>query len=222
VSALFISEKDLLKAFNISACELYRWKQEGIIPDAWFIKMATEKGQEIFFPKDKIIRRIKTIKKLQKHYSLQDLANILLPGMSEKIFSLEELNIIEEVSPEISQLFVRFTGKNNFTFVEVVVMAALTGLNGQVAGLAGQLEDLVQALVNSISRMKSTRYVLVLFEVEARYFAAICAEMAGIFPDSRINIIQKVRLSSISNLLKIKYNRTFNFGIDTEIEDTFA
>ena len=46
VDTKLISKKDLLQRYGISYGALYRWKRKGLIPEDWFIKTATETGQE--------------------------------------------------------------------------------------------------------------------------------------------------------------------------------
>lgn len=219
MSVLFISKKELLKECKISNGQLLRWKQEGIIPDEWFIKRPTMLGQQLFFPKAKIIKRIKTIKKLKKQYSLDELSKILMPGMSEKIFTMDEVKIVEEIDAEIMRIFAVELGKSKFTFIDLIIMTALSGVKDIVEN---QAVDIIKGLKDHIHKMRSGRYILVIMEMQEKYYAAICAELAGIFPDTRFNIVRRIKLSSISNLLKIKYNRSFNFGIDVETEDAFA
>lgn len=88
-----ISKKELLETTNISYGQLYRWKRKKLIPENWFIKKATFTGQETFFPKNKVLDRIEKIKNFKGDVSLDKLANIFSPNLSE-IF-LEENYIME-------------------------------------------------------------------------------------------------------------------------------
>lgn len=69
-----ISKKELLEFMEISYGQLYRWKRKKLIPENWFIKKSVSTGQETFFPRDKIIERIKIILELKEDVSLDDLA----------------------------------------------------------------------------------------------------------------------------------------------------
>ena len=53
-----ISKKDLLQETGISYGQLYRWKRERLIPDAWFEKRSSYTGQETFFPRTLILERV--------------------------------------------------------------------------------------------------------------------------------------------------------------------
>ncbi|WP_297427001.1 DUF4004 family protein [Clostridium sp.] len=70
-----ISKKELLEELQISYGQLYRWKRKKLIPEEWFIKKSVSTGQETYFPRDKIIIRIKKILELKDDISLDDLAD---------------------------------------------------------------------------------------------------------------------------------------------------
>lgn len=69
-----ISKKELLEVMDISYGQLYRWKRKNLIPEEWFIKKSVSTGQETFFPREKIIERIKIILELKDDVSLDELA----------------------------------------------------------------------------------------------------------------------------------------------------
>lgn len=72
-----ISKKELLVECGITYGQLYRWKRKKLIPDEWFIRKSTYTGQESFFPREKILKRISDIQKYKNTYSLDELAEIL-------------------------------------------------------------------------------------------------------------------------------------------------
>ncbi|MCJ0911385.1 YhbD family protein [Mammaliicoccus sciuri] len=72
-----ISKKELLVECGITYGQLYRWKRKKLIPDDWFIRKSTYTGQESFFPREKILKRINDIQKYKNTYSLDELAEIL-------------------------------------------------------------------------------------------------------------------------------------------------
>ena len=69
-----ISKKELLETYEISYGALYRWKRMGLIPEEWFIKKATVTGQETFFPRKLICKRMELIQKQKDDVSLDELA----------------------------------------------------------------------------------------------------------------------------------------------------
>jgi len=72
-----ISKKDVLEEMGISYGQLYRWKRKGLIPEGWFVRRSTFTGQETFFPRDKIIERIRQIKEMKEQHPLDDLAEVI-------------------------------------------------------------------------------------------------------------------------------------------------
>lgn len=86
-----ISKKDLLKEMNISYGQLYRWKREELIPEAWFMKLSVSSGQETFFERKLIIPRIKKILDLKDKYSLEELRDILNGTSNLNLYNLNTL-----------------------------------------------------------------------------------------------------------------------------------
>jgi len=86
-----ITKKELLDLSGISYGSLYRWKRKNLIPDEWFIHRATFTGQETFFPKSKILERIKKIIELKEEMSLDDIAETLDPSHRDVSFTVEEI-----------------------------------------------------------------------------------------------------------------------------------
>lgn len=217
---MLISKKELLNQTQISYGQLYRWKREGLIPEEWFIKQPSFTGQETFFPKSKILNRIKAIQELKDKYSLEELAKILSPEISERNFTGDDLNIIEEIQKGLIPAFIKGFDKNNFTYIEVLVMIALSEYKKNSDISIQQIIEIVEGIKSYLYNIKSTGYIFVLFDESKNYYATIYGEQAQVFIDSRLNIVSKIRLDDLSNLLKIKYRKSFNFKFDDETEDT--
>lgn len=110
-----ISKKELLDLMSISYGQLYRWKRKELIPEDWFIKKSSFTGQETFFPRDKVIDRIKKIKDMKDDASLDDLASLFSNKaaeiklnyenlLSQNIVTNETLTICKELLPKIHEL----------------------------------------------------------------------------------------------------------------------
>lgn len=91
MSEELITKKELLDMFGISYGALYRWKRKNLIPDQWFIHKATITGQETFFPKSRVIERVETIIRLKDVMSLDEIAEMFMPGKSEAILEHQEI-----------------------------------------------------------------------------------------------------------------------------------
>ena len=86
-----ISKKELLQLTNISYGQLYRWKRENLIPESWFIKKSSFTGQETFFQRDKILKRVNEILNLKDRYSLEELADMISPELAKRVYYSAEL-----------------------------------------------------------------------------------------------------------------------------------
>lgn len=110
-----ISKKDLLDLTGISYGQLYRWKRKNLIPEDWFVRKSTFTGQETFFPKEKILDRIEKIQTMKENLSLDDLANMFSPNVTE--ISLTKEGIIQRGIA--SESVVRFFIEQNQEIAEL-------------------------------------------------------------------------------------------------------
>ena len=118
-----ISKKELLNITGISYGQLYRWKRKKLIPEDWFIKKSSYTGQETFFPKKDILSRINKIKDFKEDSSLDELANIFSPQVSEISLSKEELieqNIVSQTTLNI--YFNLHNVDKRFSFEEILFL----------------------------------------------------------------------------------------------------
>ena len=90
----WISKKDLLKETGISYGQLYRWKRENLIPDAWFEKRSSFTGQETLFPRTLILERVHFILTHKDEYSLTELKNLLSPESDSRSYSLDAIKTL--------------------------------------------------------------------------------------------------------------------------------
>ncbi|MEI6518691.1 MAG: DUF4004 family protein [bacterium] len=89
-----ITKKELLAITGISYGQLYRWKRKGLIPSDWFIHRSSFTGQETLFPRGQILARIAQITNMKSDVSLDDLADILSPDLSDMTISgIEAVNV---------------------------------------------------------------------------------------------------------------------------------
>lgn len=215
---MLISKKDLLKQTGISYGQLYRWKRERLIPEEWFVKQPSFTGQETFFPKTKILNRIKAIQELKDKYSLEEIAKILSPEVAERNFTTDDLKIIEEIDNKLIPAFVKGFGKDTFSYIEVLIMVALSSLERELSVELAQMISLVEGIKGYCEKIKSTGYILVLFDRLSDYYATLYGEQAEVFFDSRFNVVKEIRLDDLSNQIKMKYRKSFGFKLEDENE----
>jgi DNA-binding transcriptional MerR regulator len=217
---MLITKKELLNETGISYGQLYRWKREGLIPEEWFVKQPSFTGQETVFPRKQILNRIKAIQELKDKYSLEELAKILSPEVAERYFTVEDLKTIEEIIDNLIPAYVQGFQKSSFSFIEVLIMIALSEFKKNSDISRGQIIEIVEGLRDYLPKMKSTGYILILFDRQKDYYATIYEEQAQVYIDSRLSIVKEIHLNELSNLLKLKYRNSFNFKFDDEADTT--
>lgn len=121
-----ISKKELLKITDISYGQLYRWKRKELIPEKWFIKKSSFTGQETFFPKKEILERIEKIKSFKDDISLDELANIFSPKLSNVLLKEADISKLNIASESIIDLY-KNTHKDisMFQFNDVLFMSIM-------------------------------------------------------------------------------------------------
>lgn len=208
---MLISKKDLLAITGISYGQLYRWKRERLIPEEWFIKQSSYTGQETFFPREQILSRIRSIQELKDKYSLEELARILSPEVADKNFRRDDLNEIDEIDPELTEDFVRVFGKEEFTYLEIILMVMISEpvREGVLPGeYAAQLAD---NLRYTLGRLKTTGAVLCIFKYQDNYLGIFYPDQAQVMLDARLEEVKQVRMDEVSNRIKLKYKNRFQF-----------
>lgn len=125
-----ITKKDLLKMTGISYGQLYRWKRKNLIPETWFIRKATYTGQETFFPKEKILKRVSQITALKDTLSLDELADRFSPRSVKKIrLSKQEVLECNIVSKTVLNYYLKAEGDSEtFRFVQLLSLFLLEKL----------------------------------------------------------------------------------------------
>jgi len=124
-----ISKKELLELTGISYGQLYRWKRKNLIPEDWFIRKSTYTGQETFFPKEKILDRIRKIKDMKGDISLDELANMLSPDLTDMMLASENLIDKKIVSKNTMDFYVEEEGQaRELGFEAILYLYALNNL----------------------------------------------------------------------------------------------
>lgn len=144
-----ISKKELLVECGITYGQLYRWKRKKLIPDEWFIRKSTYTGQESFFPREKILKRISDIQKYKNTYSLDELAEILNKDKTPK--DEEKINN-ESLIQKWSDYFKQEIGEdllNSYPEDEAVYAGVILNdvMNQNILSLS-ELKELREFLIN--------------------------------------------------------------------------
>ena len=211
-----ISKKDLLKTTGISYGQLYRWKREGLIPEEWFVKRSSPTGQETYFPQEKILKRIHAIQQLKDSYSLEELARILTPEVSNRLFCEEDLEHFDELDIDVAADFMDAMSKDSFVFLEVLVMIALSQAMVDSAITEEERTHAVSFLSKRMSELHSADYVLELLQAQGHLYVLLKKEGSEVYLDDGLVAIRSIHLNELSNAIKLKYKETFQFTFDDE------
>ena len=211
-----ISKKDLLKTTGISSGQLYRWNREGLIPEEWFVKRSSPTGQETYFPQEKILKRIHAIQQLKDSYSLEELARILTPEVSNRLFCEEDLEHFDELDIDVAADFMDAMSKDSFVFLEVLVMIALSQAMVDSAITEEERTHAVSFLSKRMSELHSADYVLELLQAQGHLYVLLKKEGSEVYLDDGLVAIRFIHLNELSNAIKLKYKETFQFTFDEE------
>lgn len=129
MSEELISKKELLELTGISYGQLYRWKRKDLIPEEWFVRKSTFTGQETFFPKEKILERIDKIQMMKENLSLDELADMFSPNISELNLTMDDLLKRNIVSEQVLKMYVENeNGGIQFDFARMLEVYVLEKL----------------------------------------------------------------------------------------------
>lgn len=200
-----ISKKELLDLMSISYGQLYRWKRKELIPEDWFIKKASFTGQETFFPRDKVIDRIKKIKDMKDDASLDDLANLFSNKLTEIKLSYENLlnqNIVtngtltvcKELLPKIHEL----------SFEEVLYMYICDRflLSGNIS--LDESKTLFNTLIKNYSNFKGEDFDVIFIRKIGVGFCILCSTKNKFYIEDSAKVIMNLNIGKCVEELKLK------------------
>jgi hypothetical protein len=121
-----ISKKELLELTGISYGQLYRWKRKNLVPEEWFIRKSAFTGQETFFPKQQMLARIDKIVNMKDDLSLDELADVFSPVLTELSIHKNELvkrNIVSINASEYADKHI--SGSDIYTFEQTLYLFML-------------------------------------------------------------------------------------------------
>jgi len=158
-----ISKKELLDFAGISYGQLYRWKRKDLIPEEWFIRKSTFTGQETFFPKEKILERINKIQTMKDNLSLDELADMFSPNISDLKLEKDDLIKRNIVSLPVLDIYLEMDKVGYpFTFSRIIEVYVLEKLlqSGEINLDEGKM--LLQILKNNAKLIKQKKCELVI------------------------------------------------------------
>ena len=200
-----ISKKELLEICGISYGQLYRWKRKDLIPEEWFIKKSTFTGQETFFPKTRIIERIEKIKNMKGDLSLDDLANMLSPNLTELVLERNDLKEREIVSDVTLDFYIALHGNSEkFIFEEILFLYVLDKMfkSGKIGFEEGKI--VLKLLKDQYSKFKGKNCELIFFRKLGISSCCLVTQIGDIYFEDHVKLIETLKISELIEELKIK------------------
>ncbi len=200
-----ISKKELLKITEISYGQLYRWKRKKLIPEEWFIKKSTYTGQETFFPKYKVIERIEKIKNMKGDISLDSLADMLSPDLTEKTATekvLIDRNIVSEATLEFSKK--EYGEKEEYNFEQIISLYLLDKMfkSGKIGHSEGKI--VFQLFSDKYQKFKGKNCELIFFRKMGVSSCCMVPDSRELYFEEANKIMEIMNISELIEELKIK------------------
>ncbi|MFT8318167.1 MAG: YhbD family protein [Sporolactobacillus sp.] len=206
---VLITKKELLEETGISYGQLYRWKRKNLIPDEWFIRKSTFTGQETFFPKEKILKRVQNIAQLKDSMSLDQLAERFSAQSVNKLkVSVKKLLERNIVSEQTYALFAKLEGeKEILTFAEVLTVAILDGLLKSGHLSLGEAADLLSLMKANSKEFYQKNCCLYFIRKMGVSVFMIAGDQAPIYFDEEVRIIDRIAIPEKMESLAAKMNQ---------------
>ncbi|MBO1625667.1 YhbD family protein [Bacillus arachidis] len=205
MSTDLISKKDLLELTGISYGQLYRWKRKNLIPEDWFIRKSTFTGQETFFPKEKILERIDKIQTMKEDLSLDELANMFSPSVSEISFMKEDIIRKGIASEPVVQFFIEQMNKQaEFQFIDILYVFILEELlqSGEISLEEGKM--ILQVLHEHYEIMKQKNSELVVARKLGISTCFLVSNVDDLFFEKGTKVVVRLTIMQYTEALKSK------------------
>jgi len=205
LSTDLISKKDLLELTGISYGQLYRWKRKNLIPEDWFIRKSTFTGQETFFPKEKILERIDKIQTMKEDLSLDELANMFSPSVSEISFMKEDIIRKGIASEPVVQFFIEQMNKQaEFQFVDILYVFILEELlqSGEISLEEGKM--ILQVFHEHYEIMKQKNSELVVARKLGISTCFLVSNVDDLFFEKGTKVVVRLTIMQYTETLKSK------------------
>jgi hypothetical protein len=200
-----ISKKELLDLTGISYGQLYRWKRKKLIPEEWFIKKSSFTGQETFFPKDKVLDRINKITNMKDDLSLDEIANVFTPSLTEVFLSGEELKKRGLITDMTLNIYVNLNGDEKiFSFEKILYMYILEKFikSGEVSLEEGK--NILSEIKENYINVKDRNFDVLLIR---KFGVAICLLISypnEIIMENSAKLVHRVNILKCIEELKLK------------------
>lgn len=172
------------------------------------MKQSAFTGQETFFPREKMLKRVEAIQALKDDLSLEEIAKLLSPELSDRLFQNEDLTAIDELDKSVVESFNKQLGKNTFTYFEVLLMQAFSIFKNESEELPeSELNSMILSVKDWFRHISGTSYTLVFLEKGGCMYVMIHQLQAQVLMDARFKVLRSFQLDELSDDIKMKYDR---------------
>ncbi|WP_310829238.1 YhbD family protein [Paenibacillus pedocola] len=206
-----ISKKELLELTGISYGQLYRWKRKQLIPEDWFIRKSAFTGQETFFPKERMLRRVHNIINMKGDLSLDELAEKLADTtsfahahLSLSAAQLLERNIVSKAT--LDRFGDATAGGKKYTFDQVVHLVAVDGLISKGDMNLDEADGMFRTLTNNTARFAGKSWELFFIRKMGASFFLLAAAPAELIFDEGTRLVSRLSLTDLVEQLNGKLN----------------
>ncbi len=204
-----ISKKELLAHFGISYGALYRWKRKNLIPEEWFIRKSTYTGQETFFPKEKMLERIKRIQELKEDASLDVIAENFSDRFRE--INVTEMQIREKnyfKSIALDLYIERFGSQTKYDFQKLLHIHIVDGLLIEGMVSKDEAKETLALLAENHIKYTGRSCGVALFRKHGVFAGLMAGDLSDItFDEACVKIFEcslSIRIESLKTLLNNK------------------
>ncbi|AWM19227.1 DUF4004 domain-containing protein [Bacillus inaquosorum] len=200
-----ISKKELLEKTSISYGQLYRWKRKNLIPEEWFIRKSTFTGQETFFPREDILKRISMIQKMKENLSLDEMREMLSPKMMDVSMTADDLIHKGLISRTALDVFSEGGENSVFSSRDLLSLYVLEGLlqSGNVSLAEAKMAAGVLKQHDTEEIKKQMELIVLRKLGVTTCFIAAAAD--SILFESSVKVVERVDLAKASEELKTTY-----------------
>lgn len=205
-----ISKKELLELTKISYGQLYRWKRKKLIPEDWFIKKSSFTGQETFFPRDKILERVKRINNMKDEASLDDLAEIFSSKLSDVMLTGSEILKRKIIIENVIQIcYPNEKLDKIYSFNEVLYMDVVQRylIDGSIS--IEESKIVFETIKNSYSNYLEKNCEIVFIRKMGIGISMILALPNQIYFESLAKVIMRLQINKCIEELKLKLEELF-------------
>ncbi len=198
---MYISKKELLQMTGISYGQLYRWKREKLIPEEWFIKKPSYTGQETFFPREKVLERIRFIMEMKDSHSLEEIGEMLKVNPKKQELSFEKLLQMEEIEPKVVGLM----EKEAYSAIEAALLEILSVLYREKGASGEALASFLEGMGEHFLKLENGNEMLTVVQAEGRLYGILHGENSQIKTDRRFTIAGQFSIEQLLGRLKQRY-----------------